>query len=273
MNKRRLKLFVSKLLEQAEIAGYFDRNYSIVEENSKEIRALRNYFDDKTPSYKESIKQELEKKVVQLSKHQIKQVLGCGMYKCVYLLDNDHALAIGNKSFASKEYKELMQKQHTGTGSSLDIGVFDYGLVGEDLFYVEMSRIIPLEDWYVFTRNLKIDKNDFTTDQKLRRLSMLFVALQFLIRAELYERDASFVLKNIFKIIRDAVASKQLQYSYQVGLERATQILSPNEIRAATKAILNNVKQHGQFATIDVHAGNIGVDMKNPNRMILFDID
>jgi len=273
MNKRRLKSFVRLLLEQqAADDSYFEENYAIIEDASKHVHQLHSYFNDEMPIYKETMKEKLKQKIKQLSKNKIKDVLGCGMYKCAYLLDNDHVLAIGNKSLASKEYEKLAKEQQAGTGGVLDVGVFDYGLVGEDLFYVEMSRIIPLEEWYAFTRNLKT--SELGTEARIRHVSMLFVALRFIIFAESVEHDAAFILKNIFKIIREAAASRdRLQYHYKVVLEKATEILNPREIRAATKAILNNIARHGAFATGDVHAKNVGVDMKNPDRMIIFDID
>ena len=76
------------------------------------------------------------------------------------------------------------------------------------------------------------------------------------------------VNENIFKYIQDYVRMSQ-DYG---KTSHITQQLTPKEIRGIARAIVHTGMQNID-SIYDAHVNNIGVDIQNPNRIMLFDID
>ena len=92
-----------------------------------------------------------------LKDNSIVRKLGEGAFGTAFLLDNDHVLKIfkGGVEGIKRDinyYKKLQTSQTSGAGKSNEPAIYDYGQI-EDLpfYYAEMSKVIPLKDWFKMT--------------------------------------------------------------------------------------------------------------------------
>jgi len=92
-----------------------------------------------------------------LKDNSIVRKLGEGAFGTAFLLDNDHVLKIfkGGIEGVKRDinyYKKLQTSQTSGAGKSNEPAIYDYGQI-EDLpfYYAEMSKVIPLKDWFKMT--------------------------------------------------------------------------------------------------------------------------
>jgi len=209
----------------------------------------------------------LKDKIPQLSAYKLLRLLGCGMYKCAFLLGNDHVLSIGTAYQNPEAYRELADRLHSGRATGQDIGVFDYGKITSDLFYVEMSRIVTLSDFVEQTRKI-YDINGLSFVVSAIR-EVIIVLVRKANDKQVSEADVlADVNENIFKYIQDYVRMSQ-DYG---KTSHITQQLTPKEIRGIARAIVHTGMQNID-SIYDAHVNNIGVDIQNPNRIMLFDID
>jgi len=92
-----------------------------------------------------------------LKDNSIVRKLGEGAFGTAFLLDNDHVLKIfkGGVEGIKRDinyYKKLQTSQTSGAGKSNEPAIYDYGQI-ENLpfYYAEMSKVIPLKDWFKMT--------------------------------------------------------------------------------------------------------------------------
>jgi len=92
-----------------------------------------------------------------LKDNSIVRKLGEGAFGTAFLLDNDHVLKIfkGGIEGVKRDinyYKKLQTSQTSGAGKSNEPAIYDYGQI-ENLpfYYAEMSKVIPLKDWFKMT--------------------------------------------------------------------------------------------------------------------------
>ena len=93
-----------------------------------------------------------------LKDNSIVRKLGEGAFGTAFLLDNDHVLKIfkGGVEGIKRDinyYKKLQTSQTSGAGKSNEPAIYDYGQIGDlPFYYAEMSKVIPLEDWFKMTK-------------------------------------------------------------------------------------------------------------------------
>jgi len=92
-----------------------------------------------------------------LKDNSIVRKLGEGAFGTAFLLDNDHVLKIfkGGVEGIKRDinyYKKLQTSQTSGAGKSNEPAIYDYGQIGDlPFYYAEMSKVIPLKDWFKMT--------------------------------------------------------------------------------------------------------------------------
>ena len=113
-----------------------------------------------------------------LKDNSIVRKLGEGAFGTAFLLDNDHVLKIfkGGVEGIKRDinyYKKLQTSQTSGAGKSNEPAIYDYGQI-EDLpfYYAEMSKVIPLKDWFKMT-DRDIDRAHYNSIKFKGELSKL----------------------------------------------------------------------------------------------------
>lgn len=268
-NLEHIQRFINETIKSAEFKrSIFDDNLKFLSNIIKE-----RPHSSSLQTLKHVEKEELRDKVTQLSHYKLTRLLGCGSYKCAFLLSNDHVLSFGTIYNDPEVFGDLEREFHVGIASGRDIGVFDYGKINEDLFYVEMSRIVPLYDFIKQTRRASggdgdhLDKVSFITDI-IKTVATILVK-----QAREKNKGESDVMsdidKNLFKYMQFWIDAS----TGWAKTKHITKYLSASEIKNIAKAMAHTGMTRGRRSISDAHPGNIGVDIQNPNRIMLFDID
>lgn len=189
--------------------------------------------------------------------------LGSGCFGVVYLLDNDHVLKLfynDNSDYGSTDlqwYEKLQNKQFGGRSDVNSPMIYDYGKINSDLKYVEMSKVIPLEDWLEMTG-------------RGERYPDLMGTLSFFFRTirrffEIYSDDASFLSTKQFYI--EILSHMNKKEKYYWGYINSA--LTIQEIFAFIKASISLLEV--KPTANDVNRGNVGILIQSPHEMVIYD--
>lgn len=205
-----------------------------------------------------------------LQTNKIIKKLGEGVYGTAFLLDNDHVLKFfmrGGEG-VDKEleiFKDLYQQQWNkpgqGQGASADRpAIYDFGRIPKTKqYFVEMSQLISLKDWFNRTQRTFDDK-----------------AHVHIMRFEDKEKGIRPFLPNLNKIIRTyELPNPELTEFFDEQRPRFKEFgLTDGEINQYYDAIQTLIKRHGSRRYYDVHLGNVGVLPQHsgkPDKFIIFD--
>lgn len=264
-NLEHIQRFINETIKSAEFKrSIFDDNLKFLSNIIKE-----RPHSSSLQTLKHVEKEELRDKVTQLSHYKLTRLLGCGSYKCAFLLSNDHVLSFGTIYNDPEVFGDLEREFHVGIASGRDIGVFDYGKINEDLFYVEMSRIVPLIDFIEQTHKSVVDASRISFILYIIRSVVIKLVEQADIENKSESEIMSHIDKYLFKDMQNLIkASNDFDTTTHL-----TKYLTTNEMKNIAKAMVHTGMTRGWRSIKDAHIMNIGVDIQNPNRVMLFDID
>ena len=204
-----------------------------------------------------------------LQTNKIIKKLGEGVYGTAFLLDNDHVLKFFMRGAegVDKEleiFKDLYQQQWNkpgqGQGASADRpAIYDFGRIPKTKqYFVEMSQLISLKDWFNRTQR--------TFDDKIHGDIM---------RLEDREKGIRPFLPTLNSIIQSPDYRAELIKFFDKQRPRFKAFgLTDEEINQYYDAIQTLIKRHGSTRYYDVHLGNVGVLPQRggkPDKFIIFD--
>ncbi len=204
-----------------------------------------------------------------LQTNKIIKKLGEGVYGTAFLLDNDHVLKFfmrGGEG-VDKElevFKDLYQQQWNkpGQGQSASAdrpAIYDFGRIPKTKqYFVEMSQLISLKDWFSRTQRTFDDK-----------------AHVDIMRFEDEEKGIRPFLRTLNRIIQSPDHRAELTKLFDEQRPRFKEFgLTDEEIDQYYDAIQTLIKRHGSKRYYDVHLGNVGVLPQHsgkPDKFIIFD--
>ena len=216
----------------------------------------------------------LREKVPQLSKWKVTKVLGKGAHKIALLLSNDHVLSISSGEETNEPGYAIMKKVEdklwSGKATSHDLGVFDVGKITSDghYWYAEMSKVIPLH-LYVNTFGGYEDKVDWKHVGDIRRY--VIPAIMRIVR-----KKPDISADRIIKIFKSRGATyknmpewlEDVHYAISVASTKIGPELTWGWVKAAAHAAVN----YGGETIRDAHFENVGVNIADPSKLIIFDL-
>jgi len=185
-----------------------------------------------------------------------------GAFGTAFLLDNDHVLKLFQSGLEGPErelehYRDLAAGQGMGAAVSNEPAIFDFGQVTyTSWYYVEMSKVIPLEEWFKMTGREK-------------KIPDLWVLVEFkdnltTITSMQYRK------KDIFdKGFKASLLKLMKEYNPQFLSAGMTK----EEIDQYFRAVLQLINKHGLGRVYDVHHQNVGVMPRHgqPDEFVIFD--
>jgi len=225
----------------------------------------RKYF----PHYPNRTYFEVVKQIPLLRTNKIVSKLGDGLYGKAFQLDNGHVLktffVAGCWQDDLRRYIKFGGRTYSKEiGSEQDLPVFDFGKVKVDtdnkpLYFVELARIIPLENWLIRTQRLFHTNMSNLWDFYDECLGQIF---SFTPRTHEEVEHLSTEFKEKYEELKEKGAIDEVPNEAYVGF-------TSNEIIGMADAFDHYIDIVGNVA--DLHLGNIGLFEHNPNLFILFD--
>tara|TARA_Y100000034_G_scaffold28883_2_gene34724 strand:- start:579 stop:1448 length:870 start_codon:yes stop_codon:yes gene_type:complete len=215
-------------------------------------------------------KELIRKRIPQLSNWKLVKYLGGGAYKHVWLMNNGHVLAISIEG-DSDALKKVEDKLWSGHATSRDMGVFDVEDIVDNIWYAEMSEIIPLNIYY---NEIAREKKHLrvTWDEVDGMRSFVMPAIKHIIK-----KRPSYDAKAVEKMIRIRPSASGVKVPWfiidaQDALSRTESRIGKDLTFGWLKAMIHAAVNYGISTIVDAYFLNIGVSIANPDKMIVFDI-
>jgi len=211
-----------------------------------------------------------------LKDNKIISKIGKGVYGTAFLLDNDHVLKLFQAGLEGTErelehYRDLETGQRMGAAEPNEPAIYDFGQAPKTSWhYVEMSKVIPLEDWFRMTgREKKIPD--------LRSVGVNSKTGHALAGPLVYFKDnltaitaIQYRKKDIFdKAFKTSLLRLMNEYTPKFLAAGMTK----EEVDQYFRAVLQLINKHGLGRVYDVHHQNVGVMPRSgrPDEFVIFD--
>mgnify|MGYP003654616688 CR=1 FL=1 len=218
-----------------------------------------------------------------LRTNKILKVIGSGTKKIAYKLDNDHIFSLFQTGYGGDEYDDLdwyagiQGRQFKGESSVDEPAIHDYGEVpfpdqsGRGLKYVEMSGIVPLSDGGPPSLGALAEID-------MARLDWDIVQIAKFVEASLYHgaliKDSISLDKKVELVQHWWRNRKGLPFAGEEDLlDLEVKGLSPDLTMNLIKTLVRLAVRLGTTHVLqDVHPGNLGMSIENPDEFVVIDI-
>ena len=216
----------------------------------------------------------IEDKVSQLSKWKVTKFLGRGAHKIAMLLSNGHVLSISSGEETDSPGYEIMKKAEDrlwgGKATTGDLGVFDTGKITSNghYWYAEMSQIIPL-NMYVNIFSGKESKVEWHAVDGIRENIVPIV--QWIV-----EEKPNIDADKMIRIFKSRGTARRKLPHWLINIQdvvSGVSVLIGSELTWGwIAAIIHAAINYGPDVIRDAHFENVGVNIADPSKLILFDI-
>jgi len=219
-----------------------------------------------------------------LRKNKIVKSIGLGTQKIVYKLDNDHIFGIFQHGYGGDKYSDLgwyasiQDRQFKGQSSIDEPAIHDYGEVPipktykERLKYVEMSGIIPL------SLNGPHSMGGSMSESNLNRLAWDITQVTKFVKASLHRgmliKDPVSLDKKVELVQHWWRNRKGLPFAKEEDIfDIEVNVLSPDLTMNLIKTLVRlAVRLKTTHVLQDIHPGNLGMSIENPDEFVVIDI-